>query len=87
MNNAVEIMDKGFACLVEKLGVVNAERFIAMIKRDSFDYTIWRKEYFKDVDLEEIREEAVAYDKSHPFKEKLSGSKLLIYFLTITRNT
>ncbi|MCI9421314.1 MAG: hypothetical protein HFG81_01180 [Dorea sp.] len=70
MNNAVEIMDKGFACLVEKLGVVNAERFIAMIKRDSFDYTIWRKEYFKDVDLEEIREEAVAYDKSHPFKGK-----------------
>ena len=70
MNNAVEIMDKGFACLVEKLGVVNAERFIAMIKRDSFDYTIWRKEYFKDVDLEEIREEAAAYDKSHPFKGK-----------------
>ena len=70
MNNAVEIMDTGFACLVETLGVVNAERFIAMIKRDSFDYTIWRKEYFKDVDLEEIREEAVAYDKSHPFKGK-----------------
>ena len=70
MNNAVEIMDKGFACLVEKLGVVNAERVIAMIKRDSFDDTIWRKEYFKDVDLEEIREEAVAYDKSHPFKGK-----------------
>ncbi len=40
MNSAVEIMDIGFACLVEKLGVVNAERFIAMIKRDSFDYTI-----------------------------------------------
>lgn len=37
MNSAVEIMDTGFACLVEKMGVVNAERFIAMIKRDSFD--------------------------------------------------
>ncbi len=70
MNNAVEIMDIGFACLVEKLGVVNAERFIAMIKRDSFDYTIWRKEYFKDMDLEEIRKEAVDYNKSHPFKGK-----------------
>ena len=54
MNNAVEIMDKGFACLVEKLGVVNAERFIAMIKRDSFDYTIWRKEYFKEDKKTEI---------------------------------
>lgn len=63
-------MDTGFACLVEKLGVVNAERFIAMVKRESFDYTIWRKEYFKNMNLEEIREEAVAYDKSHPFKGK-----------------
>lgn len=70
MNSAVEIMDIGFACLVEKLGVVNAERFIAMIKRDSFDYTIWRKEYFKSMELEEIRKEAVAYGKSHPFKGK-----------------
>lgn len=68
MNNAVEIMDIGFACLVEKLGVVNAERFIAMIKRDTFDYTTWRKEYFKNMELEEIRAEAVAYDKSYPFK-------------------
>jgi len=68
MNSAVEIMDIGFACLVEKLGVVNAERFIAMIKRDSFDYTIWRKEYFKAMELEMIWKEAIEYEKSHPFK-------------------
>lgn len=70
MNSAVEIMDTGFACLVEKMGVVNAERFIAMIKRDSFDYTIWRKEYFKNRNLDQIREEAAAYEKTHPFKGK-----------------
>lgn len=46
MNDTVDIIDKGFSCLVETLGVVNAERFIAMIKRDSFDYTVWRREYF-----------------------------------------
>ena len=68
MNSAVEIMDIGFACLVEKLGVVNAERFIAMIKRDSFDYTIQRKKYFKAMELEMIWKEAIEYEKSHPFK-------------------
>ncbi len=26
MNSAAELMDKGFACLVEKLGVVDAEQ-------------------------------------------------------------
>ncbi len=36
MSSAVELMDAGFACLVERLGVVDAERFVAMIKRDSF---------------------------------------------------
>ena len=58
MNNAVEIIDTGFACLVEKLGIVYAERFIAMIKRDKFDYTIWRREYFDKMDLEQISTEA-----------------------------
>lgn len=37
---------------------------------DSFDYTIWRKEYFKNRNLDEIREEAAAYEKTHPFKGK-----------------
>lgn len=32
-------MEAGIACLVEKLGVIDAERFIVEIKRDRFDYT------------------------------------------------
>ena len=70
MNSAVEIMDTGFACLVERLGVVDAERFVAMIKRDSFDYTIWRREYFDKMDLEQISMETIAYAQSHPHKGK-----------------
>lgn len=68
MNDTVDIIDKGFACLVEKLGVINAERFIAMVKRDSFDYTVWRREYFDNMSLEEINEEAVCHVKKHPHK-------------------
>ena len=66
MNSAVEIMDTGVACLVEKLGVVDAERFVAMIKRDSFDYTIWRREYFDKMDLEQVGMAAAAYAQGHP---------------------
>lgn len=68
MNSAVELMDAGFGCLVENLGVVDAERFVAMIKRDSFDYTIWRREYFDNMDLNQVSEEAAAYAKSHPHR-------------------
>lgn len=66
MNNAMELLDTGFAYLVEKLGIVDAERFVAMIKGDSFDYTIWRREYFDKMDLAQINAEAAAYAKKHP---------------------
>lgn len=66
MSSAVEIMDAGFACLVEKLGVIDAERFVAMIKRDSFDYTIWRRDYFDKMNLDQISTEAAAYAQNHP---------------------
>ena len=68
MDNTIEIMDAGFACLVEKLGVVNAERFIALIKRDSFDYTVWQREYFDKMKPGQILEEAAKYEKEHPYK-------------------
>lgn len=70
MNNTIDIMDKGFACLVEKLGVIDAERFIAMIKRDNFDYTVWRREYFGNMNLDEINSEAVSYAENHPHQGK-----------------
>lgn len=70
MNSATELMGAGFACLVEKLGIVDAERFVAMIKRDSFDYTLWRREYFGKMDLNQVSEEASVYAKSHPHRGK-----------------
>lgn len=70
MNNTVEILDQGFACLVENLGVVNAERFIALIKRDNFDYTVWQREYFDKMQPKEFAVNASAYAKSHSYTGK-----------------
>ena len=42
------IISDGVKCLTEKLGIVEAELFIFAIKKDSFDYTEWRKEYFEN---------------------------------------
>ncbi|MDE6847250.1 MAG: hypothetical protein K2J99_16005 [Lachnospiraceae bacterium] len=74
MDNTVDIMDKGFACLVEKLGVINAERFIATIKRENFDYTVWRREYFDCMSLEDVSNEAATYAKKHPHQGR--GSRI-----------
>ena len=70
MNNTAEILDQGFACLVENMGVVNAECFIALIKRDNFDYTVWQREYFDKMKPGEFAENASEYAKSHPYKGK-----------------
>ena len=55
MANAVEILDQGFACLVDHMGVIDAEYFISLIKRDDFDYTVWQREYFDKLKSGEYR--------------------------------
>ena len=66
MANAVNILDQGFACLVDNLGVIDAEYFISLIKRDDFDYTVWQREYFDKMAVGEFAVKASAYAESHP---------------------
>jgi len=48
--------------LIEKLGVVEAERFIMLILREPFDYTAWRNENFSDSKtVTQLNEEAKEY--------------------------
>jgi hypothetical protein len=42
------IISEGVKLLTEKLGFVETEYFIFALKRDLFDYTEWRKEYFEN---------------------------------------
>ena len=50
--------------LTQALGMVDAERFVSMINRDNFDYTEWRRNQWNDKTIEEVFEEATAYEKS-----------------------
>ncbi|MCM1194139.1 MAG: hypothetical protein NC389_17165 [Acetatifactor muris] len=70
MANAMKILDQGFACLVDHLGVIDAEYFISLIKRDDFDYTVWQREYFDEMKPGEFAAKASAYADSHPYTGK-----------------
>ena len=70
MNSTAEILDQGFACLVEKLGVIDAEQFIAVIKRDDFDYTVWQREYFDKMEDGKFLKAASEYAKQHKHNGK-----------------
>ena len=59
-----ELKLKGFDILNTHLGLVEAERFIALIQREKFDYTKWRQTLFEGLSGEEISRRAMAYVKS-----------------------
>ncbi len=64
------IRGEGMKALIEKLGLLEAERFITLIKRDRFDYAKWREEFYKDKTLEDIFHEAAAFCAKEEEKEK-----------------
>lgn len=66
----IEIMDRGMSCLLEKLGIVETEQFIAVINREKIDYTKWQRQKFDRVGSSEFNEAAIAYSKENPFCKK-----------------
>jgi hypothetical protein len=36
------------------LGLIEAERFVMLIQKESFDYTKWQEDLFEDMTIEEI---------------------------------
>ena len=55
------LKDRGMRVLAEHLGIVDAERFITLVRRDTFDYTQWQRELFKDVPLRTFLQDAKAF--------------------------
>ena len=49
---------EGMRKLNEWFGLVNAERFIALIIREPFDYTEWQEDLYEDMSISEICQKA-----------------------------
>ena len=58
------IRQEGMNILLEKLGMVDAERFISLMIREPFDYTVWRADLFDNMSLAELASKANAYSES-----------------------
>ncbi len=55
-----EIRIRGLQILTEHLGDIEAERFIAIIQREPFDYTKWRQGMDENLSIQEISKKAMA---------------------------
>lgn len=68
MKNTNEVMDMGMRCLVEGLGIIEAEHFISVIIKEKFDYTKWQRDFFDGISPDALHDAAVRYAKEHPYK-------------------
>jgi len=52
-----KLRQQAVRALAEKLGPVDALRFLALVSREPFNYQRWRKRYFSQYDAGELLEE------------------------------
>ena len=60
-DNVVRV--EAMEALINTLGAVDAERFISMVKRDTFDYTEWRQKLWDGKNIEEIHAMGIELEK------------------------
>jgi len=56
-----EIKRKGFMALIEKLGDVDAEKFIKLLSKEPFDYTLWQSTLWEEQSVKQVSEKAMQY--------------------------
>ena len=71
-----ELKSKGMRCLIDKLGIVDAEAFIAAVIREQIDYTKWQQEYYDAMEPGEFMEKAYKYSAEKPYEGK--GKEVLL---------
>jgi hypothetical protein len=54
MRSDTLIRHDGIQALRERLGPVDAERFIVLINREAFDYTEWQQTLWQDENIDEV---------------------------------
>jgi hypothetical protein len=52
-----ELRQEAVEALSDRLGPVDALRFLALVSREPFDYQQWRREYFSRYSIDEMLEE------------------------------
>ena len=60
MKTETEVNSAGMRALIAALCEVDAEHFVALVQRERFDYTAWRRDGLPDTSLEQLHQAATA---------------------------
>ena len=62
-----ELLQRGMRCLIDNLGIIEAEKFIALFTEEQIpDYTQWQRDYFDSMTPKEFRASLNEFIKQHP---------------------
>ena len=65
MRTDTAVKQEGINALISTLGYVDAERFIALMLREPFDYTKWRENALDEgLDVRQLSQKAMEYAKN-----------------------
>ncbi len=70
----MELKLEGMTVLLERLGLVEAERFISLLQREKFDYTRWREGLWEGKSVRELSAAAMKY-RQDPSRVKTSDEQ------------
>ena len=60
------VKQEGMEALISSLGYVDAERFIALLSKESFDYTKWRETHLDEgLNVRQLSKKAQEYSKNY----------------------
>ena len=62
--NDMFIIEKGLRILIERLGIVDTERFLALMNREKENYDDWRERFFGQMSAETYRTELIQFSSS-----------------------
>lgn len=74
MNDNIALVSRCMDILCKHVGVIEAERFVYLIKTETFDYTKWQRDHYDAISQDELRNAVQEYCNEHPF----SGAKAVM---------
>ena len=69
--NNIALVSKCMDILCSQVGIVDAERFIYIMRSEAFDYTKWQRDYYDNISPDELNAAVDRFSAEHEFK----GSK------------
>ena len=66
--NTAEVLNRGMECLLGGMTIVEAERFLFLVKTEGFDYTKWQREYFDRRGRAEMEKNIKTYFRDNPYQ-------------------